>query len=38
MVKFDKLNRKMKRRFVGYFSGISLTRMQGLTLHYIIVA
>ena len=37
MEKFDKLNRKMRRCFAGYFSGTSLTSIQGLTLHYIIV-
>ena len=37
MAKFDKLNRKMRRCFAGYFSGTSLTGIQGLTLHYIIV-
>ena len=37
MEKFDKLNRKMRRCFASYFSGTSLTGIQGLTLHYIIV-
>lgn len=37
MAKFDKLNRKMRRCFASYFSGTSLTGIQGLTLHYIIV-
>ena len=37
MEKFDKLNRKMRRCFAGYFSGTSLTSIQGLALHYIIV-
>ena len=37
MEKFDKLNRKMRRCFAGYFSGTPLTSIQGLTLHYIIV-
>lgn len=37
MEKFDKLNRKMLRHFAGYFSDSSLTCVQGLVLHYIIV-
>lgn len=37
MEKFDKLNRKMRRCFAGYFSDTPLTSIQGLTLHYIIV-
>ena len=37
MEKYDRLNRKMRRCFAGYFSGTSLTGIQGLTLHYIIV-
>ncbi len=37
MEKFDKLNRKMRRCFAGYFAGTPLTSIQGLALHYIIV-
>lgn len=37
MEKFDKLNRKMRRCFDGYFSDTPLTSIQGMTLHYIIV-
>lgn len=37
MEKFDKLNRKIRRCFDGYFSDTPLTSIQGLTLHYIIV-
>lgn len=37
MEKFDKLNRKMRRCFAGYFSDTPLTSIQGMTLHYIIV-
>lgn len=37
MEKFDRLNRKMRRCFAGFFSGTALTSIQGLTLHYIIV-
>ena len=37
MEKFDRLNRKMRRCFAGYFADTPLTSIQGLTLHYIIV-
>ena len=37
MEKFDGLNRKMRRYFDSYFADTSLTSIQGLTLHYIIV-
>jgi DNA-binding MarR family transcriptional regulator len=37
MERFDRLNRKMRRCFAGYFTGTPLTSIQGLTLHYIIV-
>lgn len=37
MERFDRLNRKMRRCFAGYFTGTPLTSVQGLTLHYIIV-
>ena len=37
MEKFDKFNRKMRRCFASYFSDTSLTSIQGMTLHYIIV-
>ena len=37
MEKYDRLNRKMRRCFAGYFADTPLTSIQGLTLHYIIV-
>lgn len=37
MEKYDKLNRKMHRYFSGYFVGTSLTSIQALVLHYIII-
>lgn len=37
MEKYDKLNRKMHRYFSGFFTEISLTGMQALVLHYILV-
>lgn len=37
MEKFDKLNRKMRRYFDSYFFGTSLTSIQALALHYVIV-
>ncbi|MEY8323464.1 MarR family transcriptional regulator [Lachnospiraceae bacterium 54-11] len=37
MEKYDKLNRRMLRYFSGFFTGTSITSIQGLILHYIIV-
>ena len=37
MAKFDKLNRKMRRYFDSFFTGMPLTSIQALVLHYIIV-
>lgn len=37
MEKYDKLNRKMRRYFSSYFTGSSLTSIQALVLHFIIV-
>ncbi len=37
MEKFDKLNRKMRRHFDSLFPEPTLTSIQALTLHYIIV-
>lgn len=34
---FDKLNRKMRRYFDGFFAGMPLTSVQALVLQYIIV-
>ncbi len=37
MEKYDKLNRRMLRYFSGFFTDTSITSIQGLILHYIIV-
>ncbi len=37
MEKYDKLNRRIRRYFSSFFTGTSLTSIQGLILHYIIV-
>lgn len=37
MEKYDKLNRKMHRYFSSYFVGTSLTSIQALALHFIII-
>ena len=37
MTKFDKLNRKMRRYFDGFFAELPLTGIQALVLQYIIV-
>lgn len=36
MESFDKLNRRIRRYFDSYFSSLSLSGVQALTLHYII--
>lgn len=37
MEKYDKLNRRIRRYFSSFFTGTSLTSIQALILHYIIV-
>lgn len=37
MERFDKLNRKMRRYFSSYFTGSTLTSIQALVLHFIIL-
>lgn len=37
MEKYDKLNRRMLRYFSSFFTGMQITNIQGLILHYIIV-
>lgn len=37
MEKYDKLNRKMRRYFSSYFTETSLTSIQALVLHYILI-
>lgn len=37
METFDRLNRKMRRYFSGYFADTSLTAVQALVLHYILI-
>ena len=37
MEKYDKLNRRIRRYFAGFFTDTSITSIQALILHYIIV-